>query len=78
MRKVLVGIEGLAAVCGVATARTLADACTYTAEISACGISWMALKAMQLFEALSLQGLQPVTITYTTVIMHNCYQCIRK
>ena len=40
--EVLVGMEGLAAVCGDATARTLADACTYTAEISACGISWMA------------------------------------
>ena len=42
MQKVLVGMEGLVAVCGDVTAKTLAGACTYTAEISACGISWMA------------------------------------
>ena len=67
MQKVLVGMEGLVVVCGDVTAKTLAGACAYTAVISACGLSWMALKAMQLFEARSLQGPQPVMITYTTV-----------
>ena len=78
MQKVLVGMEGLVAVCGDVTGKTLAGTCTYTAVISACGVSWMALKAMLLFDALSLQGPQPVTIAYTTVILHNSYQCIRK
>ena len=46
----------------------MSDVSTCGAVISACGKGEMALKALQLFEQILLQGLQPDVFAYSTAI----------
>ena len=68
MRKGLDGREGLAGLRADATARTPAWMITYAAVVSACGMGWLTLNALQVFERVRLQALQPLMVTYTAVV----------
>ena len=42
---------------------------TYAAVVRACGKGWMAVWALQVFEQVRLQALQPELVTYTAEVV---------